>query len=111
MATIAFSFWLLWLGVADLDALALFFGAGGWILAVRQWRTLRQLRPNWLIVHLTSMGAAYIATVTAFLVVNITFLPRPVVFIVPALVGTILVSYAAIRRYDSAPGSLAGSGG
>ena len=111
VAAVAFSFWLLWFGVADLDVLALFFGAGGWILAIRQWRTLRQLRPDWLIVHLTSMGAAYIATVTAFLVVNITFLPQSVVFIGPALVGTVLVSYAAIRRYDSEPSRLAGSGG
>ena len=43
------------------------------------------------------MAGAYIATVTAFLVVNVTFLPKAVVFIGPTLLGTSIAIWAAVR--------------
>ncbi len=45
----------------------------------------------WLYKHVTSMGGAYIATFTAFAVVNVTFLPGPVTWILPTLVGTFFI--------------------
>lgn len=43
------------------------------------------------------MGGAYTATVTAFLVVNIGFLPKPVIFIAPTLIGTALIAWMSVR--------------
>jgi uncharacterized membrane protein len=97
IVTAAFSAWLLWHGVESMDVTGVFFGAGGAILAWSQWRRLRDPAVDWLRVHLTSMGAAYTATATAFLAVNLTFLPRAVAFIVPALVGTAAISWAVAR--------------
>ena len=43
------------------------------------------------------MSAAYIATVSAFAVVTLTMLPRPVAFIGPTLIGTPLIAWMATR--------------
>jgi hypothetical protein len=78
---------------------ALFFGALGSLLALRQIRQLRNdEKMDWLKVHLSSMGGGYIATVTAFLVVNVHFLPQAAVFVAPTLVGSVLIARAA-RKY------------
>lgn len=99
IVTAAFSAWMLWHGVEFMDVTSGFFGAGGAYLVWNQWRRLRDPAVDWLRVHLISMGAAYTATATAFLAVNLTFLPHPVAFIVPALVGTAAIGWAA-ARYD-----------
>jgi uncharacterized membrane protein len=78
---------------------ALFFGVLGSFLALQQLRRLRADESvDWLKVHLSSMGGGYIATVTAFLVVNVHFLPGTVVFVAPTLVGSVLIGRAA-RKY------------
>jgi hypothetical protein len=97
MVTAGFSAWLLWHGVQSADVTGLFFGVGGAVLVWRQWVQLRDPAVDWLRVHLVMMGAAYTATATAFLVVNLTFVPRPVAFIVPSLLGTLAISWAAAR--------------
>lgn len=89
-----FGSWLLWRSAWPLDATGLFFGTGSLILAARQWRLLRAARPNWLLAHIAGMGGAYVATLNAFLVVNLRFLPRAVVFIVPAAVGALVIIWA-----------------
>ena len=103
ITTMAFCTWLLWFGWSVLTPPALFFGSGGWVLSLRQLRLLHSAKTNWLIAHLIAMAGAYIATVSAFLVVNITFLPRSVVFIGPTILGTPLAVWAAIhyRRRNS----------
>ena len=95
---LAFSGWLLWRGIGDGQVTSLFFGLGGIALAGRQLWRLHGLATDWLEVHLTAMGGAYIATVTAFLVVNITFLPLAVVFIAPTLLGSPLIAWAVVRH-------------
>jgi uncharacterized membrane protein len=102
IVTAGFSAWFLWHGIQSVDATSVFFGVGGAVLAERHWRRLRDPASDWLRVHLVSMGAAYVATVTAFLVVNLTFLPRPLVFILPSLLGALAIRWAVIRYRSGA---------
>ncbi len=53
---------------------------------------------HWWYGHIGSMGGGYIATFTAFLVVNITFLPGLVVWLAPPFVGAMLITYT-IAKY------------
>lgn len=55
-------------------------------------------KKQWLYSHIGSMGGAYIAAVTAFMVVNVHFLPGLVVWTAPAVIGLGLISMA-IRQY------------
>ena len=51
----------------------------------------RQLR---VLTHIGRMGGTYIATVTAFLVVNIKFVkPWWIVWLLPTVIGTLLITY------------------
>ncbi len=93
----AFGLWLLWRSTGTPDITGLFFGVGSLILAARQYHLQHTQRPDWLLAHIAGMGGAYTATVTAFLVVNIAFLPKPVTFIVPTIIGTVLITWASIR--------------
>ena len=72
----------------------LFFGAGGSILALREmWQLTGRIQPGaWIVRHAIGMSAAYIATVSAFAVVTLTFLPKPVAFIAPTLIGTPMIA-------------------
>ncbi len=81
------------------DVTELFFGVGGSVLALREMLHLtgRGVRPgDWLVRHMIGMSATYIATVSAFAVVTLTMLPRPVAFIGPTLIGTPLIAWAAV---------------
>ena len=97
-----FGLWLLWRSTAQstaaLDVTGLFFGVGSLILAARQWQLQHASRPDWLLAHIAGMGGAYVATVTAFVVVNVGFLPKPVTFIVPTIIGTLLITWVSIRH-------------
>ena len=53
---------------------------------------------QWMFNHIQGMLAAYIATFTAFLVVNVTFLPGIIVWLTPTVVGTPLIAYW-VRKY------------
>ena len=53
---------------------------------------------GWIVDHLTRMGAAYIAAVSAFSAVNFSFLPTVLRWLWPTLVGTPLLVVLA-RRY------------
>ena len=75
----------------------LFFGAGGMFLAGRALLALRDPATDWLLQHITGMMGAYIATATAFLVVNLTFLPQALVFIGPTVVGVPFIIRMSIR--------------
>ena len=58
-----------------------------------------KLKNHWMFGHLTSMGAGYIATWTAFVVTNVNFLPTAVVWLAPTVIGTICIAYAR-RKYQ-----------
>ena len=98
LLTLLFSAWLLVIGVLSADATSVFFGVGGAVFVGWQWRMIRQRTAPWLVAHLSCMGGAYIATVTAFLVVNLTFLPLAVTFIVPTIIGSPLIGWAVARQ-------------
>jgi hypothetical protein len=53
---------------------------------------------HWLFNHIIRMMASYISAVTAFLVVNITFLPGLVIWLGPSVVGSVIISMF-IRKY------------
>ena len=93
------------LGGRPLFVTGLFFGAGGMLLAGRALLALRDPATNWLQQHITGMMGAYIATVTAFLVVNLTFLPQAVVFIGPTVVGVPFIVWMSVRHLRPRSGS------
>lgn len=99
--TLAFSAGLFIVGwISGRDVTELFFGASGSVLALRGMLQLtgRGVRSgDWLVRHMVGMSAAYIATVSAFAVVTLTMLPRPVAFIGPTLIGTPLIAWLAAR--------------
>lgn len=47
---------------------------------------------TWLIKHIGMVGGSYIATLTAFLVTNINFSPAWVIWLLPTLIGSILIA-------------------
>ena len=55
-----------------------------------------KLKQHWLFSHFRGFGAAYIAATTAFLVVNIKFLPSLLVWLSPTVVGTIIITIVTI---------------
>lgn len=80
---------------------AIFFGLLGiWMAGsdVRRFMIPPEDKKQWLYTHIAGMSGAYIAAVTAFMVVNVRFLPGLVVWIAPAGVGLVLISLT-IRRY------------
>lgn len=102
-ATLAFGVALLARGAVLSDITNLFFGLGGIVLAIRELRALRSLHTQWLLMHITAMLGAYIATFSAFLVVNIGFVPKPLLFIVPTLIGTPLIAWAVVHYRQRQP--------
>lgn len=46
---------------------------------------------HWLYTHVSGMMAGYIATVTAFMAVNVHFLPNLIVWLGPSVIGTALI--------------------
>jgi uncharacterized membrane protein len=102
-ALAGFGIWLLWTSARPTDVTGIFFGLGSLALVARKFILLHSRRPDWLLAHIAGMGGAYVATVTAFVVVNLSFLPEPVIFITPTLIGTSLITWASIR-YAARPG-------
>ncbi len=54
-------------------------------------------KQHWIFTHLQGFGAAYIAAATAFMVVNINFLPTIFVWLSPAVVGATLITITSIK--------------
>lgn len=86
---------------------ALVFGSiGGGLAAFDLWRVWvpSDAPRDWFFMHLNRMLAAYIATVSAFSVVNFTFLPRLVQWLWPTVVGSIGITiWNAYYRQKFAP--------
>ncbi len=98
---------LLGLGAFDYhrsaDALALVSAAFGFVLLLQSIGDVRRFtRPpaypqQWLRVHIGRMMGAFIATVTAFSAVNLTFLPTLVQWLWPTLVGALAIRLFRMR--------------
>jgi len=91
----------------------LVFGGIGVVFTVSDLRGFRRdTEPGeWVSAHVTRMGGAYVATVSAFSAVNMDFLPSVLPWLWPTLVGTPLLVYA-VGRYERrfAPGKRESSG-
>lgn len=57
----------------------------------------RPKNKQWLLLHIGKMGGAYIATVTAFLVNNVTMQRGWILWIAPTVAGTVLITAASIK--------------
>ncbi len=78
------------------------FGAIFGIFIGQDFRVFRQIETfsssDWLRLHIGRMCGAYIATCTAFLVVNVHVQPAFIPWLLPVAIGTPLISYF-IRKY------------
>jgi hypothetical protein len=77
------------------------FGLFGLNGSVRQLIRLRQTeidKKAWLYEHIGNMSGSYIASVTAFLVTAVKFLPPVVTWLGPTVIGVPLIIYT-IRKY------------
>jgi hypothetical protein len=80
---------------AELGRVAVVFGALGLLLAGLDVRRFRRppADPNaWWFTHMTGMLGSYLATVSAFSVVNFTFLPTTLRWLWPTVIGTPLIA-------------------
>jgi hypothetical protein len=79
----------------------LVFGVIASVTTVQDVRLLRTTELDarwWFFEHLQRMGAAYIATVTAFAAVNATFLPTIARWLLPGVIGGAAIWYVT-RQY------------
>ena len=93
--------WSLLAAPKGLTTVALVFGGICMIFAARDIQLFvrgPKLKNHWVFGHITSMGAGYIATWTAFVVTNVHFLPPPVVWLAPTAVGTVCIALTT-RKY------------
>lgn len=71
---------------------------------IRMYRKKIKFKNYWLLIHIQRMIAAYIAALTAFLVVNNTYLPSIVAWLLPGVILTPLIFYwsrkNAIKKTD-----------
>ena len=65
----------------------------------RNWKTKLEAQPKeWMYRHISRMGGSYIATFTAFVVVNNTFLPSLIGWQAPGVIGGFIIA-KVIRKY------------
>lgn len=68
------------------------FGLRNAILWLQQFFKAPKDKMHWLYAHLQGFGGAYIAAFTAFMVVNINFLPALLVWLLPGILGGFLIA-------------------
>lgn len=77
-------------------AVLLSMGEIKWRYALKKGNNLPQ--NQWLIRHIGMMGGAYISTFTAFLVVNVEYVPMPwLPWLMPTIIGSPLIALASRR--------------
>lgn len=87
------------------NSFALVLAVFGFILGsfvIRDYQSYRAIasysKNDWLLMHISRMCGAYIATLTAFLVVNIKVEPAFIPWLLPTALGTPFIAYF-IRKY------------
>ncbi len=63
-------------------------------------------KQQWMRSHIVNMGAGYIATWTAFVVTNVRFLPAVMVWLLPGVIGAIIIT-RSVRKYTKIKGATA----
>jgi len=76
---LVFGFFLLWMGLEDFKLM----------------KKGAIEKGQFLLKHISRMGGSYIATSTAFLVVNIDFHPQWIVWLLPTVIGTPMITSAS----------------
>ena len=97
---LAFGIFMLLYGIfggEKLSIVLLVFGGIQLMMAITELRGKKDARKN-VARHGGKIGGAYIAAVTAFLVVNITFLPDLLVWLGPTVIGSVMITIALRRR-------------
>jgi hypothetical protein len=95
--------WGILLWPKGLATVALVFGIICMLFSTRDIQLFVQgpkLKAHWIFGHITSMGAGYVATWTAFVVTNVHFLPPVVVWLAPTVIGTICIALTT-RKYQA----------
>ena len=54
----------------------------------KKMKSRKQEKNAWLFDHISRMGGSYIATTTAFLVINVRFQPEWIIWLLPTAIGT-----------------------
>ncbi|MDQ3111624.1 MAG: DUF2306 domain-containing protein [Bacteroidota bacterium] len=96
-----YSFTLFQTGEQSFAIISGAFGIFGLQGSIRQLIRLRKKeidKKAWLYEHIGNMSGSYIASVTAFLVTALSFLPPVVAWLGPSLIGAPLIFYT-IRKY------------
>ncbi len=91
------SIWLMYRGSWSQGAILGSFGSFCFLLTWEDLRLWQGKFPDrhWIVHHLTRFGGGYIATFTAFAVVNIDFLPPVLIWLSPGLIGGVAISRSA----------------
>jgi uncharacterized membrane protein len=73
-------------------------GCGFVVLDLRKFTRGTTDKMHWWFTHIGSMGGGYIATLTAFIVTNVRLSPAWVLWLLPTVVGSVIISLT-IRKY------------
>lgn len=93
--------------IAQLEIVLIIFGSITALMGLQDYilfyrsRSIPPKKVSWLQMHIGRMTGSYIATTTAFLVVNIQLPPMWIIWLGPTLLGTMLIIYYT-RKYKSA---------
>lgn len=85
-----------WANNNTIGIVLLVFGSISMLMVKKDFTTFRGTiihRNYWIMLHIQRMTAAYIASLTAFLVVNNTYLPALVAWLLPTVIFTPLIIY------------------
>ena len=97
---IAYGFYLLTNDI-NFGIILLVFGIISILMARKDINTYRgtiKVKNYWLLIHIQRMIGAYIAALTAFLVVNNNYLPPLVAWLLPTVILTPLIFYWSIKK-------------
>jgi uncharacterized membrane protein len=94
-----------WIVYSNINSVTILFMVFGLVIMFNSFNDLKSFRNpennskmQWFFNHLTRMLGAYIATFTAFCVVNNHFLPDLVAWILPGIIGGIFITFT-VKHY------------
>jgi hypothetical protein len=97
--------WQMITGDDRMSPISMVFGGIMLIGTIRDFMVFRKYEyfaprnKKWLLKHIGMMGGAYISTLTAFLVVNVSGVPFWMPWLVPTIVGSAMITFT-IRKWE-----------